>query len=95
MSYTEWLETVTGRNLLRQESVRVRLALESIFGDQFLQIGAWGGDDFRQFARTKRSAVIGNVAGDGSDLIMAANCLGIMNDSIDVVLMPQTRLMSS
>lgn len=88
MNYTEWLETVTGRSLLRQESHRVRLALESIFGDQFLQVGVWGGNEFRQFARTKRTAVIGNEAEDAADLVMAENCLGIQNDSIDIVLLP-------
>ncbi len=70
----------------------MRLALESIFGDQFLQIGAWGGDEFRRFARTKRATVIGEAEGSAegkrADLITAANCLGIANDSVDVVLLP-------
>lgn len=88
MSNTEWLKTATGRSLLHQESVRARLALESIFGDQFLQIGTWGGNEFRRLARTKRTTVIGSVVGDAPDLVTAANCLGIANDSIDVVLLP-------
>jgi len=88
MTYIEWLETATGRMLIRQESVRVRLALESIFGDQYLQIGVWGGDVFRRFARTKRTAVLGNSAGDAADLIAATTCLGIANDSVDIVLLP-------
>ena len=88
MNYSEWLDTVTGRGLLHQESDRVRLALESIFGDQFLQVGAWGGNEFRQFARTKRTAVAGQEAGESADLVMAANSLGIQNDSIDIVLLP-------
>lgn len=66
----------------------MRLALESIFGDQFLQIGVWGGNEFRQFARTKRTAVIGSTTEESSDLVTAANCLGIASDSIDVVLLP-------
>ncbi len=88
MTYIQWLETVTGRTLLQQESVRVSLALESIFGDQFLQIGAWGGNEFRQFARTKRTAVSGDVVGAEVDLVMAENCLAIANDSIDIILLP-------
>ena len=106
MTSIDWLKTATGRILLRQESSRIRLALESIFGDQFVQIGTWGGDEFRRFARTKRATVIGVAAdegpvagqaegttegtteGKGADLITAANCLGIANDSIDIVLLP-------
>jgi len=66
----------------------VRLALESIFGDQFLQIGVWGGNEFQRFARTKRTAVTGSATEDSPDLVTAANCLGIASDSIDVVLLP-------
>ncbi len=88
MDYIEWLETATGRGLLHQESIRVQLALESIFGDQFLQIGTWGQNEFRRFARTKRTAVIGDGIEDSPDLVTAPNCLGIVNDSIDVVLLP-------
>lgn len=88
MNYTDWLDTATGRSLLRQESSRVQLALESLFGDQFLQVGVWGGSEFRQFARTKRTTVAGENIADGPDLVTAANCLGIANDSIDIVLLP-------
>ena len=88
MTYTEWLETASGRILLRQESARVRLALESLFGDQFVQIGAWGGQEFRQFARTKRTAVIAGTLSEAPDLVTASDCLGIASDSVDVVLLP-------
>lgn len=88
MASSDWLETSTGRILLRLESARVRLAFESIFGDQFLQIGTWGGNEFRRHARTKRTAVAGTAIADQADLVMAADCLGIANDSIDVVLLP-------
>lgn len=88
MSYIDWLNTRTGRALLREESARVRPALEGIFGDQYLQIGTWGRDEFPQFARTKRAAVVGTDADVGADIVMAPNCLGIANDSIDVVLLP-------
>ena len=39
---SHWLETGTGTALLREESRQVAGAFENIFGDQFLQIGAWG-----------------------------------------------------
>jgi len=88
MSYIDWLNTPTGRALLREEGARVRPALESIFGDQYLQIGVWGSDEFPQYARTKRAAVAGADGDDGVDIVMASNCLGIANDSIDIVLLP-------
>ena len=88
MGNAEWLGTETGGSLLKQECKRVHLALESLFGDQFLQIGAWGGDAFRKYARTKRTAVAGDKSSSGSDLVMEPNCLAIANDSIDVVLLP-------
>jgi len=88
MNDIEWLETATGRILLCQESARVRLVLDGLFGDQFLQIGAWGGHEFRQFARTKRTAVVGSTVDEVVDLVTAPGCLGIANDSIDVVLLP-------
>jgi len=84
----EWLGTNAGRNLLGEETRRVRSALESIFGDQFLQIGAWGSKSFRDFSRTKRTAVVAERHADGIDMIVALDGLAIANDSIDVVLLP-------
>ena len=74
----EWLNTLTGRNLLREEVRQVRRALDSIFGDQFVQIGAWGDAGlFRRLARTRRAAVITETALPGSDAVSAAAALAI------------------
>lgn len=88
---SDWLQSGTGITLLREESYQVAGAFESIFGDQFLQIGAWGdGQLFRQFARTRRYAVAAAKPAPGVDLICAAEDLAIAPDSIDAVFLPHT-----
>ena len=83
-----WIDNSAGRNLIEQEGRYVRGALDSMFGDQFLQIGTWGAEQFQVFARTRRTAVIGEDMSDSVDLVTAADCLAIAGDSIDVVLLP-------
>jgi SAM-dependent methyltransferase len=83
-----WIDSSAGRHLIEQEGRYVRGALDSMFGDQFLQIGTWGAEQFRVFARTQRTAVIGEDMSDSVDLVTAADCLAIAGDSIDVVLLP-------
>ena len=88
---SDWLQSGTGIALLREESCQVAAAFESIFGDQFLQIGAWGeGQLFRQFARTRRYAVVAARPAPGVDLISAPEQLAIAPDSIDAVFLPHT-----
>jgi len=83
-----WLAGSVGQNLIEQEGRYVRRALDSMFGDQFLQIGDWGAKEFRVFARTQRTAVVGDGICGSLDVAMAPDCLGIAADSIDVVLLP-------
>lgn len=84
-----WLETGTGKDLLREESCQVAAAFENIFGDQFLQIGAW--DDpanYRRYARTRRYAVVAPNGGPGVDFVSAPEDLAVATDSIDAVFLP-------
>jgi len=86
-----WLNTLTGRNLLREEVRQVRRALDSIFGDQLVQVGGWGDAGlFRRLARTRRAAVVTGAPAHGADAISAPDALAISNDSIDAVLLPHT-----
>jgi SAM-dependent methyltransferase len=86
-----WLNTLTGRNLLREEVRQVRRALDSIFGDQLVQVGGWGDAAlFRRLARTRRAAVFTGGAMPGSDAVSAPDALAIAADSIDAVLLPHT-----
>lgn len=88
MINTDWTGSSTGLALIDQQSRHVRTALDSMFGDQFLQIGAWGADRFPAFARTQRTAVVSDSGDESADVVTALDCLGIAADSIDVVLLP-------
>jgi SAM-dependent methyltransferase len=84
-----WLETGTGTTLLREESRQVAGAFENIFGDQFLQIGAWGDPVlFRRYARTRRYAVVAAKRGPGVDFVCVPEDLAVATDSIDAVFLP-------
>lgn len=86
---SHWLETGTGTALLREESQQVAGAFESIFGDQFLQIGTWGDPAlFRRYARTRRYAVVAAKRGPGVDFVSAPEDLAVTTDSIDAVFLP-------
>jgi SAM-dependent methyltransferase len=86
-----WLNTLTGRNLLREEVRQVRRALDGVFGDHFVQIGNWGDPGlFRRLARTRRTAVFTTEPGAGGDAVTAPDCLAIASDSVDAVLLPHT-----
>jgi hypothetical protein len=86
---TRWVETPKGQGLLDEESLQVGRVLDSIFGDQFLQIGHWGGDSFLRFVRTQRAAVLCEWPNNGiASAVVAPGDLAIADDSIDVVLLP-------
>jgi SAM-dependent methyltransferase len=77
--------------LLAHEAAQVRRALESVFGDEFLQLGLWGpADVFRSHARTRRKAVLDRRYLPGVDLVSAADDLAIATDSVDAVLLPHS-----
>jgi SAM-dependent methyltransferase len=87
--HSHWLETGTGAALLCEESRQVAAAFDNIFGDQFLQIGAWGNADlFRSSARTKRYAVVAARRGPGVDFVSSPEDLAVGSDSIDAVFLP-------
>ncbi len=89
--HPEWLNTFTGRNLLREEVRQVRRAIDSVFGDQLVQVGIWGEPGmFRRLARTRRAAVAGPAPVPGVDVVCAADALAIASASVDAVLLPHT-----
>lgn len=86
-----WLNTLTGRNLLREEVRQVRRALENVFGDQLVQLGTWGEPGmFRRLARTRRAAVFSAQPSPGVDAVCAAHALAITSASVDAVFLPHT-----
>jgi SAM-dependent methyltransferase len=91
MQTPQWLNTLTGRNLLREEVRQVRRALDGIFGDQFVQIACWGEPGlFRRLARTHRAAVLADRTLPGVDIVSAVDALAIASDSVDAVFLPHT-----
>jgi SAM-dependent methyltransferase len=87
----EWLATPLGRRCLANEQRLMRQALERVFGEQCLQIGAWGArNTFLRFARTQRRALLDWRPGVPADLISHPEQLAVATDSVDVVLLPHT-----
>ncbi|MCC5795385.1 MAG: class I SAM-dependent methyltransferase [Chromatiales bacterium] len=85
----EWLTTGAGRRLLHAESQQLAAALDSVFGDQLVQIGSWGPPGlFTRHARTRRAAVVARHAAPGVDLVTDLESLAIASDSVDAVLLP-------
>lgn len=91
-AHPAWLETALGRRCLANEQHVVRQALDRVFGEQLLQIGAWGGrQDFLRHARTQHAAFLGLHAEDrDADVAGSAEQLPVATDSIDAVLLPHT-----
>jgi SAM-dependent methyltransferase len=84
----EWLTTTPGQRLLLAEKAALEAALDSVFGDQLVQIGEWGGDCFRGLARTRRHLVLADTPGDGTSAITRLDDLAVASDSVDAVLLP-------
>ena len=94
---TDWLTTPVGRRCLANEQRLTRQTLDRVFGEQFLQIGGWGGrETFLRFARTQRKAMLGLSADDaGTDFVSDMARLAVATDSIDAVFLPHTLELSA
>lgn len=90
-SLNAWLATPLGRRCLANEQRLMRRALERVFGEQLLQIGAWGArNTFLRYARTQRRALIDWRAGVAADVVCDPEQLAVASDSVDAVLLPHT-----
>jgi SAM-dependent methyltransferase len=86
-----WLQTDLGQNLLAQEREAAAIVLDRVFGDQLLQIGAWGEPDFfLQLARTQFTVLFGDSTDPGVSSIAVPHQLPVRKDSVDAVLLPHT-----
>lgn len=75
--------------MLREESRQVAGVFENIFGDQFLQLGAWGESAlFRRHARTRRYAIVASAMGSGVDVVSRLEDLAVAPDSVDGIFLP-------
>jgi SAM-dependent methyltransferase len=87
----DWLRTNMGQSLLRQEEQLASMILDRVFGDQIVQIGAWGpGDLFLSHVRTQFGALLAANPADGVGACAAAERLPVQTDSVDAVLLPHT-----
>jgi SAM-dependent methyltransferase len=85
------LQTALGKALLEQESRVVEEALDGIFGEHCLQLGAWGdGRTFLRFTRTQRCCLIAEDATGEPSAVAELHRLPVESDSIDAVLLPHT-----
>ena len=87
----DWLQTALGEALLQQESRVVEEALDGIFGEHCLQLGAWGdGRTFLRHTRTQRCCLIAEDATGEPSAIADLHRLPVDSDSVDAVLLPHT-----
>ena len=92
VSLRAWWHSPLGQALIAAESELLGEALEDVFGWEFLQIGAWGGErELLEGARTRRQVIIapGTLA-EGADIIGRPAQLPVTGDSVDAVLLPHT-----
>jgi len=87
-----WLQTPLGASLLQQEARVVEEAFDGIFGEECLQLGAWGDPKlFLRHTRTQRCAMIDTGRTDGGpSAIGQLHRLPVADSSIDAVLLPHT-----
>ena len=86
---SDWLDSPNGLRLLQEESGQVKRALENIFGDYLVQVGAWGPQDlFLEHARTRHKVLLSWKQADSPDVLVCADLLGLASDSVDAVLLP-------
>lgn len=88
----DWLEKPFGESLLARESRLVEDVFEGIFGEQCLQVGAWGPSTiFLPKSRTQRHVLVADRPHHEVPTIIAQPWrLPIETDSIDCVLLPHT-----
>ncbi len=87
----DWLSGPLGQALLEQERSAVTDALETVFGVQCLQVGAWGPPQFfLDQARTQRRALLSAQGDAPGGICSTPSSLPIQSDSIDAMLMPHT-----
>lgn len=86
-----WLSTPLGRCFLRSERRLVRQALEQRFGQDMVQIGAWGDPrGFLRGARTQRRSLVDWRPGRGQQVTSDPDGLALATDAVDIVLLPHT-----
>ena len=88
---SDWFEGPLGARVLREEAALATLALDTVFGFELLQVGAWGpARHLLSGARTQHTTLVAPELEPGVTLCAPLDSLPFRSDSIDAVLLPHT-----
>ena len=86
-----WFEGPLGVRVLREEAALATLALDTVFGFELLQVGAWGpARHLLTGARTQHTTLLAPELTPGVTLCAPLDTLPFRSDSIDAILLPHT-----
>jgi SAM-dependent methyltransferase len=87
----DWFAGPLGVRVLREEAVLANLALDTVFGFELLQMGAWGPTShLLTGARTQHTTLVAPELAAGVTLCAPLDTLPFRSDSIDAILLPHT-----
>jgi SAM-dependent methyltransferase len=88
---SDWFEGPLGARVLREEAALATLALDTVFGFELLQVGAWGpARHLLTGARTQHTTLLAPELTTGVTLCAPLDSLPFRSDSIDAILLPHT-----
>ena len=86
-----WFQGPLGVRVLREEAALATLALDTVFGFELLQVGAWGpACHLLTAARTQHTTLLAPELTAGVTLCAPLDTLPFRSDSIDAILLPHT-----
>ena len=86
-----WFEGPLGVRVLREDAALATLALDTVFGFELLQVGAWGpARHLLSGARTQHTTLLAPELSAGVTLCAPLDTLPFRSDSIDAILLPHT-----
>ena len=86
-----WFDSPLGVRVLREEAALATLALDTVFGFEHLQVGAWGPSrHLLSGARTQHTTLLAPELTPGVTLCAPLDTLPFRSDSIDAILLPHT-----
>lgn len=90
-TFSSWLRTELGRQLVAAEAQLLQGLLDDVFGLELLQLGTWGGSrELLSSSRTSRQSIVAEAADGAVDIVAHLSALPIQTASIDAVLLPHT-----
>lgn len=91
MPVGDWFKSPLGARVLREEAALAMRALDTVFGFELLQVGAWGpSHHLLDGARTQHTTLLAPEIAPGVTLCAPLDTLPFKSDSIDAILLPHT-----